>query len=320
MGGGQPEARLRNGRHSRQNVRGRVAPSSHRAASSSHYRSRHKFVVDGRHPRDAHPMRHIVIGLLFSILLLAGQLAFEVSTVKPAVIPTGAPEHYQYHMTMSGDAARVEIANASMMDLMRTAFRVDTYQISGPAWMDTVRFDIVAKIPEGATREQVPEMLQQLLTTRFGLTVHRSQDEHNVLALVTGKNGPNLKETPPDSDAPAAGGFRRSFGSDGSMQMEIRRYTTTALAELLGRFLNRAIADATGLKGAYDVSLAFSPQDLRAAATNAGVSPPAQVTDSPETDSTIAASLQRLGLKLERRKLRVDVIVVDHLDKGPTAN
>jgi len=73
-----------------------------------------------------------------------------------------------------------------------------------------------------------------------------SHSDRATLALVPGKGGLKLKETPPDSDAPATGGFRRPFGDDDSMQMEIRRMTANWLAELLGRFLNQPIADLTG--------------------------------------------------------------------------
>jgi uncharacterized protein (TIGR03435 family) len=263
-------------------------------------------------------MLRTALGLLFASIAMA-QPAFEVASVKPAEIPPGAPEHWQYHMTESGDASRVEYANASLVDLLRIAFRVNTYQISGPGWMANRKFDIVAKIPAGATREQAPEMVRQLLAERFGLETHHNTAEHSVLGLVPAKGGLKLRETPPDSDAPATGAFRRSVDADGAMQMQIRRMTTTALAELLGRFLGQAVVDVTGARGAYDFSLSFSPADLRRASQVAGVASPVPAeADGPE--SSIAASLEQFGLKLEGRKLPIDLLVIDHLEKAPTAN
>ena len=67
------------------------------------------------------------------------------------------------HVGMKVDAARVDIGYLSLADLIMTAYKVKAHQVVGPDWMRTDRFDILAKMPEGATKEQVPEMLQGLL-------------------------------------------------------------------------------------------------------------------------------------------------------------
>ena len=132
--------------------------------------------------------------------------AFEVASVKPAApLDRGQMLSGQMHVGMKIDAARVDIGGMSLADLIRVAYRVKPYQVSGPDWMASERFDVLAKLPEGASREQVPEMLQALLAERFKLTVHRESKEHAVYALVVGKNGPKLKESAPDADAPAGG-------------------------------------------------------------------------------------------------------------------
>jgi len=108
------------------------------------------------------------------------------------------------HVGMKIDAARVDIGSMSLAELIRIAYRVKAYQVSGPDWMASERFDVLAKLPEGASSAQVPEMLQALLAERFKLTMHRESKEHAVYALVVGRNGPKLKESAPDADAPAA--------------------------------------------------------------------------------------------------------------------
>src|ERR1017187_7864415 len=109
---------------------------------------------------------------------------FEVASIKPATMPTPAQlQAGKLHVGMNIDAARVDFGFLSLADLIPIAFRVKPYQVSGPNWMSAQRFDILAKMPEGATKEQVPDMLQALLVERFKLTFHRDNKEHSVYAL-----------------------------------------------------------------------------------------------------------------------------------------
>ena len=126
----------------------------------------------------------------------AGQPAFEVATVKAAddLMMTSGP----IRIGMSVDAGRVDIHFMSLTELLRTAYRLKPYQVTGPSWMSSQRYDIQAKIPDGATKDQVPEMLQSLLAERFKVALHRETKEHAIYALIVGKNGPNLKEAAPD--------------------------------------------------------------------------------------------------------------------------
>jgi len=110
------------------------------------------------------------------------------------------------HVGMSVDGARVDIGFMSLADLISMAFKVKPYQVSGADWMRQERFDILATIPEGVSKDQVPEMLQALLIERFKLTVHHDTKEEPVYALLVGKNGPKMKPSDPDdakADAPA---------------------------------------------------------------------------------------------------------------------
>lgn len=256
--------------------------------------------------------------LQFGILLIAasaapGQTAFEVASVKPAAPTTG---HFQYHMTMKTDAGRVEIANASLIDLVRTGYGVKSDQISGPDWMPTEKFDVVAKLPEGAAPDEIPKMLQTLLATRFKLAMHRSSGEHAGLAIVAAKSGPKLKESEPDPDG-SRSGWTRTAQPDGSLHVDTRKMTMTALADLLATFLDCPVRDMTAIPGAYDMPLDFSPEDLRTSSRVLGLAADA----APETSgSAIYGSLQKLGLRLEKRKFQVEVIVIDRLEKVPTGN
>jgi uncharacterized protein (TIGR03435 family) len=223
----------------------------------------------------------------------------------PAQLASG-----QAHLGMNVDAARVDIGSLSLADLIGIAYQVKAYQIQGPDWMSSERFDVVANLPEGASKEQVPQMLQALLAERFQLKAHHETKEHSVYALVVGKNGPKLKEPAPETDAPAdaapaargmvigtgqnqmrlsgriddpkgisisggpTGNARMTMGPNGAMRLEIAKMTLATFADFLGRFVDRPVVDMTELKGSYQMALDLSMQDLMIAARAAGVAVP----------------------------------------------
>lgn len=143
---------------------------------------------------------------LASLSLLGQAHSFEVASIKPAPPITALAAQIQagkMHVGMSVDGARVDIGFMSLGDLLPLAFRVKPYQVTGPDWMRQERWDILGKIPDGGSKDQVPEMLLALLTERFKLAVHRDTKDLPVYALVVGKNGLKMKESSPDDDAPA---------------------------------------------------------------------------------------------------------------------
>ena len=150
----------------------------------------------------------VAAGMAFAAWVAWGQTpapapAFEVASIKLSPpLDVNALISGKMHVGMKTDAARVDIGFLSLADLLRIAYRVKPYQISGPDWMATQRFDIQAKMPDGSSTDQVPEMLQALLAERFKLALHRDATEHPVYALIVGKSGSKLKESPPDPDVP----------------------------------------------------------------------------------------------------------------------
>jgi hypothetical protein len=115
--------------------------------------------------------------------------SFEVSTVKPASLDmTKLAEQMQsgkmpkLGFSTAGD--RAEFTYMSLRDLITVAYKVKPYQITGPSWLTRERFDIVATLPEGAAKDAIPAMLQNLLVGRFALKAHSEQQQQAVLALV----------------------------------------------------------------------------------------------------------------------------------------
>jgi uncharacterized protein (TIGR03435 family) len=122
------------------------------------------------------------------------------------------------------DGSRAEYDYMSLKDLVANAYKVKPYQVTGPAWLSSERFDIVAKIPEGATKDDAPAMLQALLEERFKLVAHKDKEEHPVLALTVGKSGPKLKEAtqapePIGDDVPLKPGEFKMDGPDGPIRV-----------------------------------------------------------------------------------------------------
>ncbi|HLG95269.1 MAG TPA: TIGR03435 family protein [Bryobacteraceae bacterium] len=308
-------------------------------------------------------LRTIALGLALASRIIFAQPpaapSFEVASIKPATMPTpGEAAAGKMHVGLNIDAQRVDIGFFSLRDLIMVAYRVKPYQVVGPDWMLSERFDVQAKIPEGASREQVPEMLQALLGERFKLATHRDSKEHNVYALVVAKGGPKLKEAAPDAEPPPTpeatgpdgksvqvtrdgkGGFmvngrggaiKMRMGQSGVMHYEMAKMSMKGLADMLTPFLDRPVVDMSELKGFYEVTLDLSMENMIAAARANGVvvprpnlsldaaKQPADAASDP-AGGTVFQSIQQLGLKLEARKAPLETIVVDHLEKSPTEN
>jgi uncharacterized protein (TIGR03435 family) len=252
-----------------------------------------------------------VAGLAWAQAPAAAPLAFEVASIKkPALSIQDQAMQGKMHIGMKVDGARVDFGSMSLADLITTAYKVKSFQVSGPEWLKSERFDIVAKLPEGANKDQVPEMLQALLADRFKLAIHRDTKDHAVYALIIGKGGPKLKESPPDVETPAdapppkeekgtmsvdTGQGKMSIKTDGSgaatvkgpngmtqkvsmangiMHMELNKASMEQMVEMLTRFVDRPVVDLTGLKGNYQIALDMTMEDLMRVAKSAGMNLP----------------------------------------------
>jgi uncharacterized protein (TIGR03435 family) len=259
---------------------------------------------------------------------------FEVASVKPSPPPgdgrgmrvgwNGGPG--------TNDPGRFTTENLSLNNLMTLAYEIPDYRLTAPDWMQSARFDIVAKIPEGATKEQFQLMLQRLLVERFRLALHHEQKEMQAYELSVGKNGSKFKESADEQPAPAADPAvsslppRQGLDQDGFpaippgnspyMRMmkgrarwRLARTSMEEFSQSLAVQLGRPVSDSTGLKGKYDFTLSWVIGPVSATSTD----------DTP--GPTLPGAVQeQLGLKLESKKMTVDILVVDHMEKVPTEN
>ena len=239
---------------------------------------------------------------------------FEVASIRPS-----APFNGQVRVGVHVDGAQVRISYLSLREYLAAAYRVKDYQITGPEWLASTRFDIAAKVPAGTPREQVLEMLQSLLVDRFGLKEHRDKKEFPVYGLMVAKGGLKIKESPPaETDQEPAGavnvtangsraGTTVTFGKGSyftiaNQRFEARRIPMQGFADMLARFVDRPVVDMTELKGAYDFTVEFTQEDFQAmmirGALAAGVALPPEAVRMAQNASgdSLFTAMQTLGL------------------------
>jgi uncharacterized protein (TIGR03435 family) len=254
----------------------------------------------------------------------ADKLSFEVASIKASDPNPSNPAW----IGMSADGAMVKYTNITLRDCIRGAYRARDFQIVGPEWMTNARFEISAKLPSGASADQIPEMLQALLAERFKLEIRREKKEQSVYVLVVGNGGPKLKpaELKSDDQSPMA------LGPDGkprpAMMFAIMpsgigltapSATLESLVGLMSRFTARPVVDMTGIEGQYDFKLSFAPETNPGPITG-GIPGPDGAATSVEPAPSLADAVKQYGLRLEARKAPIEMFVVAHIEKAPTEN
>jgi uncharacterized protein (TIGR03435 family) len=286
--------------------------------------------------------RMVRIGLLLLVLSLAAfAQEFEVASIRPS--SQSAQTQTSAGLTVDGSMVRCSTLDLKLY--LQIAYRLKNYQIVAPDWMTSTRWDITAKLPEGSDAKQIPEMMQALLVDRFQMKMHRETREAPVYGLVIGKSGLNMKESPPNpagnGDENSARSVNAAIGSGagttvtygngayftvGNNRFEGKKLPMNVIADALSRFSDRPVVDMTGLKGNYDFSMEFSPEDFRAMMVRAAIA--AGATLSPEvlklldasSGDTLFNAVEKLGLKLELRKAPIEALVIDEAQKTPTEN
>jgi uncharacterized protein (TIGR03435 family) len=247
--------------------------------------------------------------------------AFEVAVVRP-VDPNSS-----ILVGMSADPAIVRYRNLTLRDAIRGAYKVRDFQIVGPDWMSTVRFEVDAKLPPGANTDQIPEMFQALLEERFKLTFRRETKEMQVYALLAGKDGAKLKpvekKTDNQPDQPMAmgtDGKPRSVvmfgGSSAGVTITAPSASVLTLVGVTSRFTSQPVVDETGIKGEYDFSLTFAPEDT----TSLPGVPPNSPAGASDPAPTLSEAVKKYGLRIESRKASIEMFILTHIEKTPTAN
>jgi bla regulator protein blaR1 len=234
--------------------------------------------------------------------------AFEAASVKPNRA-TGRRDR-----TRSIEPGKITWLDATLGDLMATAYGVKRYQLSGPDWIvnasSAVTYDVAATAGKAVSAEEVKRMLGPLLAERFHLVFHRETRELPVFALVLAKGGPKFKE-PGDGGAPV-------IGPDGEGGLSFKNWSMEGLADWLTMLptLGRPVIDRTTLAGnfsfranLFNLEKGTPPDELKMSMRNS------------DAGDTLRAMLpDQLGLKLEPQKAALEILVIDRAEKVPTEN
>ena len=275
--------------------------------------------------------------VLFALTVAAVSMAQTTPTKKPAfdiasIKRNTAPEGNRSLGDQPG--GRFVASRVTLRRIIQYAYRDNQQFLGGPDWLDTDRWDIEAKAPEGMVpmranpiNVDVPDtialMLQSLLEDRFKLKAHRETRELPLFELTVAKGGAKVKLSE-DQTAPTAlaagngtrGGASTRGGIDlGRNKLEGHAQPINLLAAALGAlYAGRPVVDKTGLKGLYDIKLQWTPDSGLAAPVNPGEAPAA-----PSGPSLFSALEEQLGLKLESSKGPLPVLVIDSIDR-PSEN
>jgi uncharacterized protein (TIGR03435 family) len=222
--------------------------------------------------------------------------AFEVATIKqvpPSQMTAQAIAAGRVRPGVNVAGSRVDIGFASIADLIRTSYELKPYQVEAPAWASTERYDITAKLPDGATKDDVNAMVQTLLAERFGLTFHREKKDKPVYALLV-RDASKVPAADANADAavktdeaplissggttvsqpkqsangvsmnmtnPETGPVKISTSPAGE-HIDALSMTMTSFADLITTMLDRPAINMTNLDGPYHLTLDIGMAEL----------------------------------------------------------
>lgn len=210
-------------------------------------------------------------------------------------------------------AGRYEVLNATMLDLIATAYDLDRDRVlGGPSWLETDRFDVIGKMPAGTLPETTRPMLQALLAERFNLVIRSETRPIPAYVLSPGKGKHKMKESAVSTQS--TGCEPRPLppepGSLPQILVECRGMTMEALARTLrplaGAYVNGPVVDQTGLKGSWDFDLRWNVRGL--------------LGEAAQGFSLFEAIDRQLGLRLESQRIPLPVLIVESVNEKPTAN
>jgi uncharacterized protein (TIGR03435 family) len=258
-----------------------------------------------RHRYEGNDVIRAMTGFLLGTCVVYGQTApgpaFDVASIRPASSREGGE-------TIECQPGSLIMRNTRFLTLVKWAYGIQTFQISGPDWINEARYDLSAKAPSQAPEKEMRSMLQGLLAERFKLETHRQTKELQSLLLVQGKTPHKMQES--QGGGPSTLHLTK-MGAAGE------RSTIAELAELISRQLRIPVFDTTGLAGRYYIQFDLTPFLTDEAMKDRG-GPGRVPADAP---MIVATAIQaQLGLKLESKKMPIEMVIVDRAEKTPVEN
>jgi uncharacterized protein (TIGR03435 family) len=260
------------------------------------------------------------LSLFLWAAVIFGQ-TFEVASIRPS-----GPKSVRGSDGGPGDKdpSRYTFGRATLIDLLVVAYHVEPFQVSSKESLDRDEFDLAARVPAGATKDEFRGMLRNLLAERFQLKLHMESREFPAFEMVVARGGAKLgtgsaPKLASENDFPQLmpgkpGLIALNSISPGYTTTRIRaqQQPVSRLAQFLRTAEPRPIVDKTGLTGNYDFVLGFSSELPNGAADGA-----AGPSGAPDLNTALR---EQFGLLLIAKKLRFDVVVVESFDRVPTEN
>jgi uncharacterized protein (TIGR03435 family) len=228
--------------------------------------------------------------------------AFDAVSVKPAKPARGMDGMPSIKAT----PGMVVVRNQNLKGCIAWAYKVTDAQVTGPEMIDTQRFDIIAKSTGPAGEDALRLMTQAMLKERFKLEFHRQNKEMQTYVLSIGKNGFKAKESKTEGDMALE-------PNQAAMSVTISRAPISQLVNMLGQVVRAPVLDSTGLTGRYDLTLNIAKYaaDMASRGQEMQLDPLALI---------VPILQEELGLKLESKKVALDLLVIDHVEKSPIEN
>jgi uncharacterized protein (TIGR03435 family) len=223
--------------------------------------------------------------------------AFEAAFIKVNTIGNNGSRSHE-------TTGQLVMVNQSLKRLIERAYNAKPFQVTGPEWLENVRFDITAKYPEDTKNADRPVMLRTLLEDRFKLVTHGETKDLPGFALVLAKSG--LKTKPVEK----AGGGMSDNSNNGQEDLKVTSIPMEQFADFLARRLGSTVIDSTNAGGVFTFELHWTLDDPNGGPVDRGAGEFAAIQEAIGT----------LGLHLQAQKVPVQMVVVDHVERAPTEN
>ena len=258
---------------------------------------------------------YVGVFLLFVATLQAQTpaLVFEVASIKPTDGTSRSSA------LMDPQPSGFSASNVPLARLIEFAYGLNPEQIiGGPDWIAKERFTVTAKYPAGWSldrpggRTDALQMVRMLLADRFRLRVHTETRDGAIYSMVMTRQdrglGPNLRQVPASCIAASSNeakekGLQQCGLLQGRSELELNGQPLSYLASRLSAIIGTHVVDQTGADGFYDAHLKWTPEQ--------------SIVTAPTADqvSIFTAIQEQLGLRLERGRGPVDVLVIDSVER-----
>ncbi len=226
---------------------------------------------------------------------------FDVASIHTAAVVNRDPHAIAIHASPMS----VTMRSVTLKGAIAWSWQVSENAVQGPGWLDRDYYDVIAKVAEPHTEDELRRMFQAVLAERFGVKVHRDRKEMQAYVLTVDKKGLKMTETTAEGESVIAPVPKRQA-------LSMQRASMGEFAALLSRVLQTPVVDETQLKGRYDAVFDMTKyaQDMR----------PAEGAQMDPANIITTALREEMGLRIAAQKVALEIVVVDHAEQLPQAN